>query len=131
MSGEPHQDYLPVIIDNYFRYVKTVFSKKKEIFSQLGHPQIMKVDNAINFNSAVFKNYCSTNRIDLMNYSSYWPQATGEIENIIKSLKKRLQLAHQNNNEDNKKEILAYLMMNDITPNGTTGTSRNTAYRSV
>lgn len=131
MSGEPNQDYLLVIIDYYSRYIESVFTKStssatiigglEEIFCRLGLPHTIKVDNATNFNSDKFKNYCSTNGIEIVNSPPHWLQTNGEVENINRSLKKRLQIAYQKSDKDNKKEILTYLMMYNVTPHGTTG----------
>ncbi|KAK9701343.1 Reverse transcriptase (RNA-dependent DNA polymerase) [Popillia japonica] len=127
MSGEPNQDYLLVIIDYYTRYAETIFTKTtstttviralEDVFCRLGLPKTIKTDN---FTSEEFKSCCG---IDLVNSPPYCPQANGEVENLNKSLKKRLQIAYQKGDKDYKKEIITYLMMYNVTPHGTTGKS--------
>lgn len=62
----------------------------EEIFSRLGIPKTIKVDNAPNFNSEEMQKFCKENGVEMVNSPPYWPQANGEVENINKSLKKRL-----------------------------------------
>lgn len=58
-----------------------------------------------------------------MNSPPYWPQANGEVENINKSLKKRLQISYLNNERDYQRQIMDYITMYNVTPHGTTGKS--------
>lgn len=113
MAGEPHQEHLLVVIDYYSRYLEAIFTKSTtsttvirvlgEIFCRLGLPKTMKVDNATNFNSKEFKKFCDTNDMEIVNSPPYWPQVNGEVENINKSLKKRLQISYEKNEQDYKK----------------------------
>lgn len=116
-----------------FRYMEAIFTKStnstniirvlEEIFCRLGLPKIIKVNNAKKFNSEEFKNFCKINNIEVINSPPYWPQANGEVENMNKSLKKRLQISYIKNNKDYKKDLLAYIMMYNVTPHGTRGKS--------
>jgi len=131
MSGEPNKEHLLVVIDYYSRYMEAVFTKSTNsasvirtlegIFCRLGLPKAIKLDNATNFNSEEFKQFCVTNGIEIVNSPPYWPQANGEVENANKSLKKRLQIAFTKYNKDYKKEIMNFMMMYNVTPPGTTG----------
>ena len=126
----PNGDYLFVLIDYYSRYQEIRFTKKitsdaiikflREIFSRLGFPKTLRADNGRQYISAEFKDYCKYNNIQLINTPPYWPQANGEVENMNKSLVKRLKIAHSNN-KNYKEEIEDFILMYNVTPHGTTG----------
>lgn len=67
-----------------------IIGAKKEIFFRLGFPKYLRTDNGRQYVSEMFENYCSLNGITLIRTPPYWPQANGEVENINKSLVKRL-----------------------------------------
>ncbi|XP_044248762.1 uncharacterized protein [Drosophila takahashii] len=92
----------------------------EEIFSRLGFPETLTTDNGRQFVSAEFKSFCDTNGIKLMPTPPYWPQANGEVENMNRSLVKRLKIAHANN-DSYRKEIQKFMLMYNVTPHGTTG----------
>lgn len=50
----------------------------------------------------------------------YWPQANGEVENMNKSLVKRLKIAHANRN-NLLEELQKFVHMYNVTPHSTTG----------
>jgi hypothetical protein len=52
----------------------------------------------------------------------YWPQANGEVENMNRSILKRLQICN-NNGTDYKQELKTFILMYNVTPHGTTGKS--------
>ncbi|XP_046868367.1 uncharacterized protein LOC124460828 [Drosophila willistoni] len=101
----PSNDYVLVLIDYFSRYmelkfIKTISSKvlieqMEEIFSRLGIPRTLRADNGRQF-------------------------ANGEVENMNKSLVKRLKIAWSKG-KDYKREIQNFVMMYDVTPHGTTG----------
>ncbi|XP_036340795.1 uncharacterized protein K02A2.6-like [Rhagoletis pomonella] len=127
-----NNDYILVLIDYYSRYQEVKFLKKitseaiisvmQEVFSKLGIPNSIRADNGRQFTSSEFKNFCKNHNITLITTPPYWPQANGEVENMNKSLVKRLIIAH-NNKRDYKKEIEEFALMNNVTPHGTTGSS--------
>nr|XP_041630349.1 uncharacterized protein LOC121501887 [Drosophila kikkawai] len=92
----------------------------EEIFSRLGFPETLTTDNGRQFVSSEFKSFCETSGIRLMPTPPYWPQANGEVENMNRSLVKRLKIAHANN-DNYKKEIQKFVLMYNVTPHGTTG----------
>jgi len=65
----------------------------KEIFTRLGYPKKLKTDNGRQHVSAEFKEYCKQCGIDQVTSPPYWPQANGEVENMNRSLVKRLKIA--------------------------------------
>jgi len=62
----------------------------EEIFARLGFSQPLTADNGRQFISEEFKEFCTTNGIELLTTPSYLPQANGEVVNMNKSLVKRL-----------------------------------------
>ncbi|XP_053954964.1 uncharacterized protein K02A2.6-like [Anastrepha ludens] len=128
----PNDEYVLVLIDYYSRYQEVKFTKRitseviisilREIFSRLGIPNSLRADNGRQFVSAEFKSFCQTHNMELITTPPYWPQANGEVENMNRSLVKRLIIAH-NNKRDYKKEIQDFTLMYNVTPHGTTGTS--------
>ncbi|XP_053960266.1 uncharacterized protein K02A2.6-like [Anastrepha ludens] len=128
----PSHEYVFVVIDYYSRYHELRFVKKitsaviidilEEMFSRLGYPTSITADNGRQFVSDEFKRFCADNAIDLMTSPPYWPQANGEVENINRSILKRLQIAHSRG-VDYKKEIQKFILMYNVTPHGTTGRS--------
>ncbi|XP_058987406.1 uncharacterized protein K02A2.6-like [Musca domestica] len=122
----PNHDFVFVVIDYYSRYHELKFMKKitsteiidflEEIFARHGYPKSITADNGPQFVSEEFKTFCSTNNIDLMTSPPYWPQANGEVENLNRSLLKRLQIAHSQG-LDYKKEIHKIPSLNDVEEN--------------
>lgn len=132
MGPLPNKDMIFVVIDYYSRYqeikfltstTSTVIIKHlNEIFSRLGFPKSIRADNGPQFVSNEFKEFCNTNNIELIQTPPYWPQANGEVENMNKSILKRLQIAHSNGS-DYRIEAQKFLLMYNTTPHGTTGKS--------
>ncbi|KMQ89050.1 hypothetical protein RF55_11359 [Lasius niger] len=130
MGPLPNKDMVLVIIDYYSRYQEIKFLKsttstiiiKKltEIFARLGIPKSIRVDNGRQFVSQEFKKFCQDHNIQLIQTPPYWPQANGEVENMNKSILKRLQICHANNN-DYQTELQKFTLMYNVTPHGTTG----------
>ncbi|XP_055914211.1 uncharacterized protein K02A2.6-like [Eupeodes corollae] len=119
----PNYDFAFVIIDYYSRYQETKFVKKitsseiigilEEIFCRLGYPKSIKADNGRQFVSSEFKGFCDKNNIDLITSPPYWPQANGEVENMNKSILKRLQIAH-GKGADYRKEVQKFTLIDKI-----------------
>ncbi|KAL0901956.1 hypothetical protein ABMA27_007099 [Loxostege sticticalis] len=128
----PTNDYLLVVVDYYSRYKEIKFTKSttssqiikllKEIFSRLGYPTSMTVDNGRQFVSEEFKEYCRQCNIRLFNTIPYWPQANGEVERQNRDILKRLKISHINKT-DLKESVWEYLMMYNSTPHSVTGKS--------
>ncbi|XP_053968583.1 uncharacterized protein K02A2.6-like [Anastrepha ludens] len=127
----PNSDYVFVLIDYYSRYQEVKFLRRitsetiitvlNEIFCRLGIPKSIRADNGRQFVSGEFRKFCDDHNITLITTPPYWPQANGEVENMNRSLVKRLKIAH-NNRRDYVKEIQNFLLMYNVTPHGTTGT---------
>ncbi|XP_058977362.1 uncharacterized protein K02A2.6-like [Musca domestica] len=126
----PNNDFIFVVIDYYSRYQEVKFLKKitsneiinflDELFSRLGYPKSVTTDNGRQFVSDEFRSYCANKNIEIVTSPPYWPQANGEVENMNRSIVKRLRIAHSNGT-DYKKEIQKFLLMYNVTPHGTTG----------
>lgn len=130
MGPLPNKDMVLVIIDYYSRYQEIKFLKsttstiiiKKlaEIFSRLGIPKSIRVDNGRQFVSQEFKQFCEDHNVQLIQTPPYWPQANREVENMNKSILKRLQICHANKS-DYQTELQKFILMYNVTPHGTTG----------
>lgn len=80
----PSGDYLFVVIDYYNRFkeirpMKSITSQDTvdvllEIFSRLGIPVSISVDNGRQFTSEVFKTFCYELNIHIFNTFPYWHQ---------------------------------------------------------
>lgn len=126
----PNNEYVLVLIDYYSRYQEIVFLRNissdriikamQEIFCRLGLPKSLRTDNDRQYVSAELENFCKANDITHITTPPYWPQANGEVENMNKSLVKRLKIASANKN-NYKEEIQKFILMYNVTPHGTTG----------
>lgn len=126
----PTGEYLLVIIDYFGRYKEVEIMKSitadetiarlHKIFTRLGFPVTATLDNAKQFVSATFENYCKRNAICL-NYSTpYWPQENGLVERQNRSLLKRLQISCALG-RDWKADLQEYLLMYYTSPHSVTG----------
>lgn len=126
----PSGEYLLVIIDYYSRYkeievmrqitAQETTERLHRIFTRLGFPVTITLDNARQFASTWFDSYCKAHGIHL-NYSTpYWPQENGLVERQNRSLLKRLQISHALG-RNWKEDLTDYLMMYYTTPHSVTG----------
>lgn len=126
----PSGEYLLVIIDYYSRYkeveimkhitAEETIARLRKIFTRLGLPVTITLDNARQFVSASFEDYCKQNGI-MLNYSTpYWPQENGLVERQNRSLLKRLQISHSMG-RDWKSDLQDYLLMYYTSPHSITG----------
>ncbi|XP_055584953.1 uncharacterized protein K02A2.6-like [Uranotaenia lowii] len=126
----PSGDYLLVIIDYFSRYKEVEIMRKitagetverlEKIFTRLGYPKTLTLDNGRQFVSTEFDNYCKVRGITVNRTTPYWPQENGLVERQNRSLVKRLKIS-QALNRDWKHDLLTYLSMYYSTPHSTTG----------
>lgn len=126
----PTGEYILVVIDYFSRYVnveimthitaKETIKRLTKIFGFWGVPRTITLDNAKQFVSVEFEEYCRTKGIHLNHTSPYWPQANGEVERQNRSLLKRLRIANALYG-DWKAELDQFLEMYNNTPHSTTG----------
>lgn len=126
----PSGEYLLVIIDYYSRYkeveimtritAKDTISRLDRIFTRLGYPVTITLDNARQFASDEFDQYCKARGITLNFTTPYWPQENGLVERQNRSLLKRLQISH-GLKRDWKADLQDYLMMYYTSPHSITG----------
>lgn len=130
----PTGEYILVVVDYFSRHVdlevmttitaKETIKRLSKIFGLWGVPRTITLDNAKQFVSAEFENYCKLKGIYLNHTSPYWPQANGEVERQNRSLLKRMKIA--NSLYGNwKAEMDQYLEMYNNTPHSITGRSPN------
>ncbi|XP_062706679.1 uncharacterized protein K02A2.6-like isoform X1 [Aedes albopictus] len=126
----PSGDHLLVVIDYFSRYKEVEVLRKitatetidrlESIFTRLGYPRTITLDNGRQFVSTEFEQYCKQRGIVLNRTTPYWPQENGLVERQNRSLVKRLKIS-QALKQDWKRDILTYLSMYYSTPHSTTG----------
>lgn len=119
-----------VIIDYFSRYkeievmpritARETINRLSRIFTRLGYPVTITLDNARQFISTEFEEYCLKNGIHLNNTTPYWPQENGLVERQNRSILKRLQIS-QALKRDWKNDLNDYLIMYYTTPHSVTG----------
>lgn len=125
----PNGEIVLVVIDYYSRYTEVFFLKSttsekiisclKEIFTRLGNPKTVRADNGKQFTTREFRAFCEEEGIKLEFAPPYWPQANGEVDNMNKSIGKRLKICHENG-LNYKEETQKFLKIYNATPHGTT-----------
>lgn len=126
----PSGEYLLVIVDYFSRYKeveimtkitgKETVERLSKIFRRLGFPRTITLDNAKQFLSTDFGDYCKVHGIHLNFTIPYWPQQNGEVERQNRSLLKRLQISHAMK-RDWRRDLDDYLTMYYSTPHSVTG----------
>ncbi|XP_062533298.1 uncharacterized protein K02A2.6-like [Armigeres subalbatus] len=126
----PTGEYILVIVDYYSRFMEIEIMQRitahetikrlRRIFRTWGPPRTITLDNAKQFISIDFEEFCKTIGIHLNHTSPYWPQANGEVERQNRSLLKRMKIAHALYN-DWKAELDDYLDLYNNTPHTITG----------
>lgn len=99
---------------------KDTIDRLHKIFTRLGFPVTLTLDNARQFISGEFDEYCSAHGIHLNNTTPYWPQENGLVERQNRSVLKRLQISHALK-RNWKADLNDYLMMYYTTPHSVTG----------
>ena len=94
------RDYL-VIVDYYSRWIEvkclssmnsaTLINKLKQLFSQQGIPEILVSDNGPRYASSEFARFAKDNGFIHHTTSPYFPQANGESERAVQTVKKMMQ----------------------------------------
>ncbi|KAJ8969816.1 hypothetical protein NQ314_001574 [Rhamnusium bicolor] len=125
-------DMILVVIDYYSRYQEIKFLKQTtsniiirllmDMFTRFGYPKSIRADNGRQFISQEFKRLCDENNIVVLQTPPYWSQANGEVENMNKSILKRLQICHSNGGNP-QEELQKFTLMYSVTPHRTTGKS--------
>lgn len=126
----PCGTYLLVIIDYFSRYkevetmtkitAKETVERLDRIFSRLGYPQTITLDNAKQFVGTELDEYSKMKGITLRHSTPYWPQENGLVERQNRSLLKRLQISHALG-RDWRRDLREYLLMYYTTPHSITG----------
>ena len=122
--------YLLVVTDEYSRYVvvdildsistTSVIPRLDKIFAEFGVPVSLKTDNGPPFNSHEFKTYASITGFRHRRITPLWPQANGETEHFMHTVKKSIKAA-LNKGRSWKQELFKFLLDYRTTPHCTTG----------
>ena len=107
-----HKHYL-IVIDYYSRYVEIalltsttadeVIKHTKSIFARHGIPELLVSDNGPQYSSSLFAEFAKAYEFKHVTSSPYHPQANGEAERAVGTVKRLLQ-----KNEDPYLALLAY-----------------------
>ena len=126
----PTGDYLLVVVDDYSRYpeidivsstsAKSVIPKLDRIFATFGSPQVVRTDNGPPFNSSDFASFALYIGFHHRKITPLWPQANGEVERMMRNLKKVYRTA-TTENQPWKQAVYTYLRNYRATPHSTTG----------
>ena len=76
---------------------ETTINALEPNFVNLGYPRSITLDNARQFVSKDFEEYCKQRNIILNFTAPYWPQENGQVERQNRSLLKRLIISAQKN----------------------------------
>ncbi|XP_058817849.1 uncharacterized protein K02A2.6-like [Topomyia yanbarensis] len=126
----PTSEYVLVVIDYYSRYMELEVMSRitacetvrrlKKIFRTWGYPRTITLDNAKQFVSKEFTDFCTSIGVVLNHTTPYWPQANGEVERQNRSLLKRLKISNALYG-DWKVELDDYLILYNNSPHSVTG----------
>ncbi|XP_058459398.1 uncharacterized protein K02A2.6-like [Malaya genurostris] len=126
----PTNEYVLVVIDYYSRYMELEIMSKitacetvrklRKIFRTWGYRRTITLDNAKQFVSKEFSDFCTSIGVVLNHTTPYWPQANGEVERQNRSLLKRLKISNALYG-DWKTELDDYLIQYNNSPHSTTG----------
>ncbi|KAM7281316.1 uncharacterized protein ISCGN_006398 [Ixodes scapularis] len=126
----PNGKYIMVLMDDTSRYplvavlsslaAPTVITNLMKIFSTFGIPKVVKTDNGPPFQSLDFKNFADSLGFRHQRITPCWPQANGEVERFMRTLKRFLQATTLENSTWTS-ELSKFLMAYRATPHSTTG----------
>lgn len=127
----PNGKYLMVLMDDTSRYPvvkilssltsQSVINSITKIFSIFGIPKVIKTDNGPPFQSHDFKQFAHTLGFHHQRITPHWPQANGEVERFMRTLKRFIQATTLENNSWTSK-LGEFLMAYRATPHSATGT---------
>ncbi|XP_062538348.1 uncharacterized protein K02A2.6-like [Armigeres subalbatus] len=99
---------------------KETVERLDRIFSRLGYPQSITLDNAKQFVGIELDEYSKIKGIILRHSTPYWPQENGLVERQNRSLLKRLQISNALG-RNWRQDLRDYLLMYYTTPHSITG----------
>ena len=121
--------YLLIVVDDFSRYpevelissltAKVDIHKSEGLFARWGTPKIVKSDNGSPFQSAEFANYALLSGFNHRRVTPLWPEANGEAERFVKTIKKAIRAAKVERN-DWHLEMYTFLRNYRATPHTST-----------
>ncbi len=126
----PSGEYLLVVVDDHSRFPevdiigttsgKATIRKLDKLFSSYGVPKEVKTDNGPPFNGFEFKSYAETMGFKHRKITPLWPEANGEAERFMRTLKKAIHAAVADG-KNWKDELWKFLRVYRATPHQSTG----------
>ena len=99
--------HIMVLVDDFTRYpevevlssltARAVIPKLEGIFARWGVPRVVKSDNGPPFQSKEFADYAKTSGFRQRRVTPLWPEANGEAERFVKTIKKPINAAKMSN----------------------------------
>ena len=127
----PSGEHLLVVVDDFSRFPEVeivpstsalhVIPKLDRIFSSYGVPEIVRTDNGPPFQSHAFADFAQYLGFTHRRVTPRWPQANGEVERFMKTLKKAYRTAFAER-KPWKQELYKFLRNYRVTPHATTQT---------
>ena len=121
---------LLLVVDDYSRFpfvesvsstsASAVIPKLDSIFATFGIPRVVKSDNGPPFNGEEFSKFSRVVGFKHRKVTPFWPRANGEVERLVKTLKKCLKAA-KSEGTNWRKALQSFLRSYRSTPHLTTG----------
>ena len=121
----PSGEHLLVVVDDFSRFPEVeivpstsalhVIPKLDRIFSSYGVPEIVRTDNGPPFQSHAFADFAQYLGFTHRRVTPRWPQANGEVERFMKTLKKAYRTAFAER-KPWKQELYKFLRNYRVTP---------------
>ena len=130
-----HAKNFLIVVDAHSKWIEcypmsstnsdAVIMKLYELFSRFGLVHTLVTDNATNFTSNQFNNFCISNNIKHVTIAPYHPASNGQAENTVKTVKKALKiiLKTESNQRDINVKLLKFLFDYRNSTHCTTGYS--------
>ena len=119
-----------VVVDYYSRWpevmwlknisAKTTIKCLKSMFTTHGLPDVIRMDNGLQFVAAELSAFCEYLGIKHLKGIPYWPQSNGEVERFNGTVMKIVRVANVQG-QDLKRELGNFLFKYRTTPHSTTG----------
>ena len=129
---QPAGEYILVVVDEHSRFpeveivhstsARAAIPKLDKIFATHGIPKVVKTDNGPPFNSEDFSMFAKYLGFTHRKITPYWPEANGEAERFMKTLKKALRTSTAEG-KPWRQELWRFMRQYRATPHVTTKVS--------
>ena len=123
-AGPLEDFYYLIVVDNYSKWSEVLRCRKPttatannllhELFARFGVVGCLVSDNATQFTSSEFKEFCETSQIKPITTPQYHPRSNGQTKRFVEALKRALKKAYCSPKE---KSLQQFLLVYRITAN--------------